>query len=267
MGNVHRDKWYQALPWVMLGKRVQYQPHLDASSSQLVLGKSVKIPGMLVGEPGPPLNSAQTRALLDELYKMADRPPVPTSSRTSKNDLDFTNAATHVYVKQANPQSLCPKFEGPFEITSRPSRSTIQVKIGVYASGEPRLLTLNWSSCKIAHLRDGAQSASRPSLGRPAHSPASSIQQPTADQPQSFPRNKPDNLVNPATSSRSSRVTNDGLSNAEVNKPNRGKFQTHKGPVITEKMFDDADWPKILQIPSEGRPIRSTRNPKPQYTH
>ena len=55
--------------------------------SQLVLGKSVVVPGSLLGEPGPPLNSTQTRALLEELYKMASRPPVPTSSPITENNI------------------------------------------------------------------------------------------------------------------------------------------------------------------------------------
>ena len=174
MGDTHREKWFTALPWVLLGKRVQYQPHLDASASQLVLGKSVVVPGMLLGQPGPPLSSIQTRQLLDELYKLAARPPVPTSSPVTVNNIDHTLTATHVYVKQANPLSLCPKFEGPFEIVSRPSRSTVQVKIGAFANGESRLLTFHWSSCKVAHMRQGAEVGSRPKLGRPSKPSASS---------------------------------------------------------------------------------------------
>ena len=174
MGDEHRENWMSALPWVLLGKRVQYQPHLDASSSQLVLGKSVKIPGMLLGQPGPPLSTAQTRALLDQLYKMSDKPPVQTSAPFTANNLDHTKDATHVYVKKANPLSLEAKFEGPFEILSRPSRSTITVKIGVHADGSVRTLTLNWNSCKIAHMREGAAAGSRPALGRPQTRPSSS---------------------------------------------------------------------------------------------
>jgi hypothetical protein len=37
------------------------------------------------------------------------------------------------------------------------------------------------------------------------------------------------------------------------------------GPVITKAMFDKADWPKILDIPPNSRPKRSTRNPAPVY--
>ena len=128
---------------------------------------------MLLGEPGPPLNNAQTRALLDELYKMQDKPPVPMSGKRYQNDISFTESATHVYVKRENPQSLQPRFEGPYEIYSRPSRSTIQVKVGINKmSNTPRLLTFHWSSCKVAHMREGASTMTRPDRGRkPTESP------------------------------------------------------------------------------------------------
>ena len=160
MGNKHRDQWMRALPWILLGKRVAFQPHLDTSSAQLVLGMSPTIPGQLMGHPGPPLNTIQLRGLLDQLYKMHDRPPVPMSGKREKLDIDNTNDATHVYVKVDNPQSLCPRFEGPYEIYSRPSRSQVELKIGMFKDGRPRLLTFHWSSCKLAHLRDGAGAAS-----------------------------------------------------------------------------------------------------------
>ena len=166
MGNKHRDQWMRALPWVMLGRRVAFQPSLDASSAQMVLGMSPRIPGQLLGHPGPPLNKVQLRGLLDQLYKLHDKPPMPMSGKREKFDISHTENATHVYVKVDNPQSLCPKFEGPYEIYSRPSRSQVELKVGLFKDGTPRLLKLHWSSCKIAHLRDGAQAASRPMLGR-----------------------------------------------------------------------------------------------------
>ena len=77
-----------------------------------------------------------------------------------------TENVTHVYVKVDSPQSLCPKFEGPYEIYSRPSRSQVELKIGLFKDGRPRLLTFHWSACQVANLRDGAEAASRPALGR-----------------------------------------------------------------------------------------------------
>ena len=55
MGDKHGDQWMRALPWVLLGKRVAYQPDLDASSSLLAFGRSPLIPGQMLGEAGPPL--------------------------------------------------------------------------------------------------------------------------------------------------------------------------------------------------------------------
>ena len=80
--------------------------------------------------------------------------------------IHHTNSATHVYIKQDNPLNLCPKYEGPYKIIARPSRSTVLVKLGIFKSGEPRLQKYHWDSLKVANLRDGAQIASRPALGR-----------------------------------------------------------------------------------------------------
>ena len=59
---------------------------------------------------------------------------------------------------------LSQQFEGPYKIVSRPSRSQVEVRIGSYANGLPRTSTYHWSSCKIAHMRDGATEGSRPNL-------------------------------------------------------------------------------------------------------
>ena len=166
MGNVHKDKWHQALPWVLLGKRCQYQPHLDASAAQLVLGKSPIIPGQILGDPGPPLNSTQIRSLLNQLYVLADRPPVPMSGKREKFDISGCDDATHVYIKVDNPRSLSPKWEGPYAIVERPSRSQITVEIGRFKDNTPRLQTYHWSSAKVAHMREGAVTGQRPQLGR-----------------------------------------------------------------------------------------------------
>ena len=131
------------------------------------------MPGQLLREPGPPLNTVETRALLDQLYKLHDRPGIPTSTKVSNLDISATNNATHVYIKVDKPESLCPKFEGPYPIHSRPSRSTITVVLGKKKDGELRLATYHWSSAKIAHLREGFVEAQRPSLGRPLKNPQS----------------------------------------------------------------------------------------------
>ena len=111
MGNTHGDKWIQALPWVLMGKRIQVQPDLDVSAAQLVFGKAISIPGQVLGHPGAPLSNLQTRALLEELYKISSRPAIPTSTVVEPLDISHTEKAKHVYVKVDEPTGLSPRFE------------------------------------------------------------------------------------------------------------------------------------------------------------
>ena len=241
MGNVHRDQWTKALPWVLLGKRMAYQPHLDASSAQLVLGCSLKAPGMLLGDPGQPLKKNETKILLDQLYKLAARPPIQTSSQPKKLDIENTKDATHVYIKTANPLSLCPKFEGPYPITARPSRSQVTVKLGLFADGSMREQTYHWSSCRVANMREDAPDGFRPKLGRPAKA---------ATLPESAPTTVPDPLETKSTERNVNKLpTSTGSNqNKQVSKSDgkrSGKIQTASA--------------------TNNRSGRSTRNPSPNY--
>ena len=98
---------------------------------------------------------------------MSDKPPIPTSGKRIFKDISETESATHVYIKVDNPLSLSPKFEGPYKIVSRPSRSQVEVKLGLYADGSLRTQVYHWSSCKVAAMRDSGHEAARPKLGRP----------------------------------------------------------------------------------------------------
>ena len=300
MGHDHRDQWTRALPWVLLGKRVQYQPFLDSSSAQLVLGKNLKMPGQLVGEPGPPLNTIETRALLEQLYQLHDRPGIQTSSKTNKLDISNTDLATHVYLKVDKPESLCPRFEGPYRIHSRPSRSTIEVELGRKKDGSLRLLTYHWSSAKIAHMREGAKAAERPKLGRPPKArnrPDSASNTELSNKNTSVNSTSSVNTSNvvktknrqqtnrsrPITAKQSSHPPPQPISAQSASPPQQpAKIQianqyntlsgqkphpeyVRKGPLITEQMFNSADWPTILNIPNQSRPTRSTRNLNPRY--
>ena len=198
---------------------------------------SPKIPGQILGHPGPPLNSVQLRGLLDQLYKLHDRPPMPMSGKREEFDISHTEKATHVYVRVDNPQSLCPKFEGPFPIYSRPSRSQIEVKLGLYKDGRPRLLKFHWSSCKIAHLREGSQVATRPALGRrPAQSggPDGTDNNVTLELPTE-------------TTSQTSLTDSDQLATSSETR----SINVNKEPANFQT--------------TESRPVRSSRNPKPDY--
>ena len=251
MGNDHRDQWTKALPWVLLGKRVQYQPFLDSSSAQLVLGKSPKLPGQLVGEPGPPLNTIETRALLDQLYKLHDRPGIKMSSKVTKFDITNTNSATHVYVKVDKPESLCSRFEGPYRIHSRPSRSTIEVELGKRKDGSLRLLTYHWSSAKVAHMREGARIAERPKLGRPPKS----VIKPGSSSIKNSGANLRKSVLgeDTGTTSECQQTTTAGqpISDPDNNQPITGP--------------NGASSSSTAKIQTSRRSTRTSRNPEPRY--
>ena len=269
----------------------------------MVLGKSPKLPGQLLRDPGPPLNTVETRALLDQLYKLHDKPGIPTSARTEELDISFTNNATHVYIKVSKPESLCAKFEGPYRIHSRPSRSTIEVELGKKKDGSLRLSTYHWSSAKVAHMREGAVVAERPKLGRPPKrppqaSPSSDTNNSELSNKNSSEEHASDSNVN--TTDNQQSVNNQPIT-ADTRSPSRpirarkrkrskpAKIQTakqavhdpdtgrnvhpdylNKGPLITKEMFDK--WtPSIVgangqsSFSSYNRPVRSTRNVNPSY--
>ena len=250
MGNEHGEKWMSALPWVLLGKRIAVQPDLDTSAAQLVFGKTLSVPGGLLGHPGAPLTNIQTKTLLEQLYKMSARPPIPTSTVVDPIDLSATLNARHVYVKVDQPSGLQARFEGPYPIVSRPSRSTVSVRIGSYVNGSPRLQTYNWNLCKIAHLRENALEGSRPQLGRKPKTSSSSSDSSNSSSTQSSA---------PESSSTTSKQTSK-KSLSETMSTNPHPDYLKRGPLITREMFNK--WtPELLGI----RPPRSTRNPNPNY--
>ena len=255
MGNQHGDKWISALPWVLLGKRIQVQPDLSVSAAQLVFGKSLSIPGQLLGQPGAPLSNLQTKALLEELYKLSARPPIPTSTKVNEVDLSYTKDAKFVYVKVDEPSSLAPRFEGPYPIVSRPSRSTIEVRIGSFANGNPRLQIYNWNLCKIAHLREGATVGQRPQLGRPSKSSnPPPTKPPDATALDNVPNSTETLYVGDAEASREKTVVG-AVPTANSKQKPRGKIQTTKtasrSPSSPQSEYT--------------RPVRTTRNPSPNY--
>ena len=229
MGNEHQDKWMSVLPWVMLGKRIAVQPDLDTSAAELLMGKSPSIPGQMLGHPGPPLSTVETRALLEELYKKAAKPGLPTSSTPKLIPITKTDGASHVYIKVDTPLGLSPRYEGPYKIISRPSRSQVQVRVGSYVSGLPRLLTVHWSLCKVAKMRDDATEASRPNIGR-----------------------KP--------AAKSSKSVQD--SDLTTNEENLGSKQTSEETIDIRPVDDGGK----IQNEQRQRPVRSTRNSSPCYT-
>ena len=173
MGDTHREKWYDALPWVLMGRRAAFQEELGCSPYQLTFGQSPILPGALVADPGPPLTKPQLQELLHALESQSDRPAVQMSNH-STNVKTYTKdieEATHVYLRSDNPQGLQARFHGPYPINKRTGDSTIEVRTGTFKNGQPRLELHSWHNAKPACLSKDTAIAERPKLGRPSNSP------------------------------------------------------------------------------------------------
>ena len=268
LGNTEGNKWMSALPWVLLGKRIQVQPDLDVSAAQLVFGKSLSIPGQILGHPGPPLTNLQTKTLLEGLYKLSAKPAIQTSTVPNPVDLTWTLKVKSVYVQMDGPHGLAPRWEGPYPIVSRPSRSQITVRIGSYVNGTPRLQTYNWNSVKVANEREGAQMGSRPKLGRKPKNATSSVADPNSTELETPTVSTPVDAQNENNQSGAKIQTpSNSSSNRRNGSPSLSQGDSSGNNPLYSPVVDPSGSQQAMQPDAPGRPVRSTRNPSPRYVH
>ena len=209
------------------------------------------MPGQLLGHPGPPLNNLQVKSLLEELYKLDARKALQTSSKPKHFDITNTDDASHVYIKVDEPKGLSPRWEGPYPIVARPSRSQVQVRVGSYVNGAPRLSTYHWSSCQVAHLRSEESESSRPNLGRRPKPPPAATQLTT--DAQGCSPNKASEYFGGKSSSEPT-TTNQPV-----------ESQPAKIQIVQTPPFSNPAMNLVSDTLIQRRPAISTRNPNPLY--
>ena len=74
--------------------------------------------------------------------------------------------ATHVFTKKGKTTPLGPIYEGPYPITERIGDSTLKIKVGTSAQGEPRIEMHHWSNCKPAAFTAEPRDAVKINRGR-----------------------------------------------------------------------------------------------------
>ena len=169
MGQTYQDKWMSVLPWALLGLRSSFNQDLGTSSAELSFGFHPQLPGSVLTDPGQAEDfDGHVEGILQRLRVLNDKTAIPTSFNRPNPKVDsLPDNITHVYAKEYDVKGLGQKFRGPFKVTSRPSRSTIEIKVGSNRDGSDRLELRHVSDTKIAYLRDDAKEASRPKRGRP----------------------------------------------------------------------------------------------------
>ena len=162
MGDKHGENWLSHLPWVLLARRTALQPDLGTSPAEMTLGMHPRLPPDLLGEPGQPLSSPESEKLLEGLRAKAARPAVQPSHHGDKPvNLPNLDHVTHVFIKRGKTTPLGPSYDSPFAITERVGKSCIQVRVGSFASGEPRFELHHWQNCKPAHTDEGTPTATK----------------------------------------------------------------------------------------------------------
>ena len=149
----HQNKWVDQLPFVLLGKRVAFQPDIGASPSELVLGMNVRIPGQILRDPGELQSAEELKTLLGQVRSNTDNAAVPTSnhSRPEKPCAALPKDITSVFTRQHKATGLQVPYEGPFKVVSRPTESTVQIDVGSYKNNKRRHEIRHFNDLKIAH--------------------------------------------------------------------------------------------------------------------
>ena len=123
-------------------------------------------------------------------------------------------------------------YTGPFPVVSRPSRSTVKIRVGYFQNGEPKYEVRNWRDIKIGHLAPDAPVASRPKRGRPSSKKATAL----------------------LTGSEA-----DNQDGVEVN--NAVAQPVERAPIPIKNNQPNSN----VGGKPDAKPVRSTRNPSPNY--
>ena len=145
---------------------------------------------------------------------------------------------------------------------SRPSRSQVQVRVGSYASGLPRLLTFHWSMCKVAHMREDTPEASRVNVGRKKKVPDPTAPADGSASTEASPERAGSVSTKEKEEEKGAKIQTENFETLSSKRPHPDYIK--KGPIITREMMDQ--WtPEMLSSPQTSRPVRKTRNQNPNY--
>ena len=152
---------------------------------------------------------------------------------------ELLDNVTHVYVKRGKTTPLGHSFDGPFPITRRLDTSCVEIRVGSYASGAPRLEVQHWQNLKPAVLKEGQEPATRVSRGRkpaatthstPETSPETTDSGTSPNLNPWAPEFSPENLTVPESPNESSKYSTRIITNSTVNPLNMRPQRVKRKP-------------------------------------
>ena len=139
------------------------------------------------------------------------------------------------------------------------SRSVWKIEVGDYKDGTKRYEYRHLNDLKFAHPNSLAAPAHRPKLGRPAAttSPSKSSTPTETTSTGATPLSRPTNRLSGVPNPPVDHLTNRSKQTAD----GTAVMQSHE----TSSSKDEQPAPKKQDGQEPSRPVRSTRNPAPQY--
>ena len=151
-----RNQWMDTLPLILLGLRSAFKEDLQCTTSELVYGTTLRLPGEF-------FDTTSTSNLPDQhIYvsclrnTMQHIRPVPTShhaTRSTHVSKDLSTC-THVFIRHnAIRKSLQPPYDGPFKVIKRADKFYT-----ILVNGHQQTISLD--RLKPAHIDDSPSSSS-----------------------------------------------------------------------------------------------------------
>lgn len=125
-----RNEWVDALPAVLLGLRTSYKEDINASTAEILFGKTLRLPGEFFIEEKPPRDPRMFVEPLRELLRSIR--PVPTAHHNNRKPFLFRDLynCTHVFVRvDSTRRPLDPPYTGPHRVVQRISDQVFKVNI------------------------------------------------------------------------------------------------------------------------------------------
>ena len=166
--------------------------------------------------------------------------------------------ATHAFTKQHQTTGLQASYEGPFVIAERLSRSTVKLEVGIFKDGRKRYEIRHANDLKFAHPSSLAAPIQRPKLGRPPSSP----------EPHPDTSGPPDLQTSTEEDARILTDATNRFPDPPYSPPTTQSKQAVTGQrhATTSSYNHETSIQKRSERASASdRPVRSTRNPSPQY--
>lgn len=163
--------WVKSLPIVLLGLRSVFKPDLQATVSEMVYGKSLRLPGEFLIQSQSKPNPVSSSFTLEFQNLMCQLRPVETSHHSNNQPFIFNQLrdCTHVFVRvDAVKASLQAPYDGPFKVVSRAvDLKTFEILI----KNQKRIINVNRLKPAFVEFSFDSQQSSSDTTNKPIKRP------------------------------------------------------------------------------------------------